>query len=589
MQNSTTGPEEEPDNGKNQRGHGPVDSTDSELMQSRRELEEVRKELEACKRELIGKERAMAKLEEKLAQLQDANSLSKKEARLVRMASEMERAQEIATMGSWVLEVDTGEVTWTPELHRMFGQDASCPVPTLEQQKGWYSEASYNAMVEAVKRTSKDGSPYNIELEVKRRDGTNGVLRSIGEAERDESGRIVRLRGVAQDISEIKEAEAKLKHALEQEKAAQIYKDQFLANMSHELRTPLNGVVGFASLLREEGLDAQTREDYVRTIENCSGQLLNLINDIVDIAKIEAGEIKLDSRNFNLAKLTRETAATLEAIQAEKSKEHIQLKTYIPDGSENLEIYSDPLRIQQILINLLSNALKFSNEGTIEFGYDTGDRGVEFFVKDEGIGIAPERMELIFQRFEHLEGTTQKYEGTGLGLSISRGLAGLLGATLDVESELGVGSVFRLLLPLNPKTTTTKASVTTIPERKQGEPKAFTVLVAEDELVNQRLIKRTLRNTAYGLHFANNGEEAVQLYREHPEVSVILMDIRMPVMDGLEAAREILAHDPDARIIAQTAYAMREEREEFTRAGFVDYLAKPYRAEELIELIEKWA
>lgn len=414
----------------------------------RQEIERLNAALESDKRELLEKEDVLSSLTEELSTLRKGNLLSDKEASLERMTAEMERAQEMATMGSWVLEVESGKVFWTPELHKMFGQDPSCPVPDIEEQKHCYTKASYKTMVAAANRMIQDGKPYNVELEIIRRDGTKGMLRSIGEIEKDESDRIVRLRGVAQDISEIKEAEAKLKYALEQERAAKIYKDQFLANMSHEIRTPLNGVVGFASLLRDEDLDATTRNEYIDTIESCSKQLLNLIDDIIDVAKIEAGEIKIKKQFFNLAELMHEIANTLNTIRQDMNKEHIRLETHIPEGSETLKIYSDPLRIQQILTNLLNNALKFSHKGTIDFGFKLIDESVEFFVRDEGIGIEPERRELIFERFEHFEGTTYKYEGTGLGLSISLGLTQLLGGSLSVESELGEGSTFRLKIPL---------------------------------------------------------------------------------------------------------------------------------------------
>lgn len=561
----------------------------SELAHSRQEVARLTRELESCKKQLTVQEEALSAVKAQLKSARRGNKISEKEARLERMANEMERAQEMATMGSWVLEVETGEVTWTPELHRMFGQDPSCPVPTLEQQETWYTKKSWNAMIEAVTRTSQDGSPYNIELETIRRDGTVGILRSIGEAERDESGRIVRLRGVAQDISDIKEAEAKLKTALEQEKAALIYKDQFLANMSHEIRTPMNGIVGFASLLRDEDLDAETRDDYINTIESCSNQLLNLIDDILDLAKIEAGEIKIEKKPFHMAKLIKETAKTLETIQGDKGKQHIHLAIHIPEGSEEIEIHSDQLRIQQILTNLLSNALKFSEKGRIDFGYELEDEAVEFFVKDEGIGISPERIKLIFKRFEHFEGTDVKYEGTGLGLSISEGLAKILGATLSVESELGVGSVFRLRVPFKR---------TSEPENNRNQTKAetpgkqlrnCTVLVVEDELMNLKFIERALKQTELKTFVAHNGKEAVETYRKHPEIDVVLMDIRMPIMDGHAATQEILKFDGDAKIVAQTAYAMREEREKFIHDGFVDYISKPYQAANLIEIIKKWA
>lgn len=562
-----------------------ADGTDQSLQQ---ELERVSLELESCRKELLEKNKALSDLRDQLESLSEHNSLSEKEAALKQITADMEKAQEMATMGSWVLEVDTGKVTWTPELHRMFGQDPSCPVPTLEEQEHWYTKQSWDAMIEAVTRTSEDGSPYNIELETIRRDGTTGILRSIGKAERDASGRIVRLRGVAQDISEIKETETQLRLALEKEKAAQIYKDQFLANVSHEIRTPMNGVVGFASLLRDDDLDSETRNDYINTIESCSNQLLNLIDDIIDIAKIEAGEIQIEEKPFNLATLTLETAAILEAEKQNKDKGHIDVLIHIPEGSEELQICSDPLRIQQILTNLLSNALKFSNKGTIEFGYELKATAVEFFVKDQGIGIEKERIKLIFQRFEHLEGTIRKYEGTGLGLSISEGLAELLGAKISVDSEFGVGSNFRLEIPLNTATDSKIKQALSGSEHSIKSTQSSTLLVVEDEQVNRKFIERVLRSTSYRVLYAENGEEAIRTYRAHPEIDLVLMDIRMPIMNGDVAAQEILKADSAAKIIAQTAFAMRDERDEFLKIGFVDYISKPYKAEELRGIIQKW-
>jgi len=573
--------------------HAEADSSDSELKKTRRELERSIQELEDCKKKLSQKEQALSELGDELHELHelhDSNPLNKKEAAVERMVADMQRAQEMATMGSWVLDVETGEVTWTQGLHKMFGQDPTCPVPTLEEQKSFYPAASWNAMIKAVARTCEDGSSYNIELETIRQDGSIGILHSIGEAERDESGRIVRLRGVAQDISNIKETEAKLKLALEQEKAAQIYKDQFLANMSHEIRTPMNGVVGFASLLRDEDLDSETRNEYINTIESCSNQLLKLIDDILDIAKIEAGEVEIYKKSIDLETLTHEIAASLEAIMGDKGKDHLRLVTRVPEGPERLRIYSDPLRIQQILTNLLNNALKFSDKGTIEFWFELKDESVDFFVRDEGIGIEPERIKHIFERFQHFEGTTKKYEGTGLGLSISKGLAKLLGATLTVESALGVGSLFRLKIPREAEAPTAKKKKKTdsMPEGESIEIRSCTVLVAEDEEINQKLIQRILKSTPFKILTAHNGEQAIQTYRKHPEIDVVLMDIRMPIMNGDVAAQEILKINQDAKIIAQTAYAMQEDLEKFLQIGFVDCITKPYKIKEFQAMLNKW-
>jgi len=531
----------------------------------RDELEKTRLALKVCKKEL-----------------------SDKSVALERVTLDYDRAQEMAKLGTWVLDVDTGRVTWSAGLHKIFGQKASSPVPTLVEQESWYTEKSWQAMMEAVERTSRDGSPYDMELDFIHRDGSIGKLLSKGAAERDESGKIIRLRGVALDISEIVEAETMLRLALKKAQAAQVYKDQFVANMSHEIRTPMNGIIGFAGLLREENLDTETKDQCVNTIESCCAQLLNLIDDIIEISKIEAGEIKIEKKPFNLGKLIRETAATLTSIKDSKGKAHIRLVPHIPNGSEEVLINSDSLRIQQILINLLGNALKFSEKGTIEFGYKLKEEAVEFFVKDEGIGIDPKRIELIFERFEHLEGTDIKYEGTGLGLSISKGLSEKLEAKLSVESELGVGSLFRLEIPV--KIIVSSENIKTQPpsEFVSIKNQQCTVLVVEDELANQNLIKIVLEKGQLNVLYAYDGEEAVRSYREHPEINVVLMDIRMPGMSGDEAAQEILKLDANAKIIAQTAYAMHKDREAFLKLGFVDYISKPYRPTELLTLIKQW-
>lgn len=551
-------------------------------------LNRVTQELESCKRELEKNKKLVATLEEQLRNSERDLPFNEKYAAAQRLATDMERAQEMATMGSWVLEVKTGHVTWTPELHRMFGQDPSCPVPTLEEQEHWYTKRSWDLMNKAISRTSRDGSPYNLELETIRRDGTKGILRSIGEAERDENGQIVRVRGVAQDISSIKESEKQLKLALEEMKAVQTYKDQFLSNMSHEIRTPMNAVVGFASLLRDGDLDDASRNEYIDTIENCSNQLLHLIDDIIDLAKIEAGEIQFDEQAFNVSSLISETASCALAIKEHLNKPDIRIETRIPEGTENLVIQSDSTRLQQMLMNLLGNALKFSHRGTIELGYELSDEMICFYVKDEGIGIRNDRLNLIFDRFEHIEDEVTKYDGTGLGLAITKGLASLLGATLTVDSKIGYGSTFKIHLPLKivgKKLDGTAAAATKAAEQETRPGK---LLIVEDEITNQKFITRALKKSAHEMIYAKDGQEAVEAYRANPGIQLVLMDIRMPKMNGDLAAQEILRFDKEARIVAQTAYAMQNEQEELLKIGFVDYLAKPYRAEDLKAMIHKW-
>ena len=645
--------------------------------------------------------------------------LADKERELEQVTDDFEKAQEIGNLGSWILHVKSGKVEWSAQQHRIFGQDPSKPVPSLEEQESWYTARSWKAMNAAVERSIKTGCPYSIELEAIRKDGSIATLISKGQTECDENGEVVILRGIALDVSEskilenelraqkkfadevcrlspagifihhqehdslvfaneqfssilgyssddfqgdakevfeslvhpddttqlkevrssykggprvqksecrfknsdgrwvwcglieapfkldaegnlisticvlmdineIKENESKLKLALKQAKVAQVYKDQFLSNMSHEIRTPMNGVVAFSSLLREDDIDSVTRNEYIDRIDSCSNQLLNLIDDIIDNAKIEAGELKIEKKAFSLEKLTRDTIETIEKLKAKKGKAHLSLSVSMPEGNENHKIYSDPLRIQQILINLLTNALKFSDKGNIELGYEISDDGIAFYVEDEGIGIAPERVALVFERFEHLEGKDKKYEGTGLGLSISKGLANLLGGDFRLQSEHGVGSRFELSLPIE------LIEEDEVPKEKEAVPLAqstkvsSTLLVVDDEETNRDVFSLILRKKPFDVLFASDGEEAVEVYRSHPEIDLVLMDIRMPIMTGEEAAQEILKINADAKIIAQTAFAMQEEKDRLKSLGFIDHLSKPYRLKDLMAIISRW-
>ena len=510
------------------------------------------------------------------------------EKELERLTQGFEKAQEIAGVGSWVLDIRTGEVEWSAEQHRMFGQDPAKSVPSLEEQETWYTKKSWAAMNEAIQRSLETGCPYSIELEFIRKDGSMGILLSQGKTENDENGRVVMLRGVAHDITEAKVNESKLKTALKQAKASQVYKDQFLANMSHEIRTPMNGVVAFASLLRDDDLDDVTRNSYIDRIESCSDQLLNLIDDIIDNAKLEAGELKIDKSFFELGKLMLDISGTVEELKSTKAKDAIQFITTIPEDCERLTVHSDALRIQQILMNLLTNSLKFSESGCLEFSCQKMCNAIRFTVKDEGIGIAEDKLEQIFERFEHLDGRERKYEGTGLGLSISKGLSELLGGSLKVESALGVGSTFYFELPLGAVGSEVAGEAPqneVRPEYGEGES---TILVVDDESINLEVLGLILRSKPIKVLFAENGEEAVRVYRENPGIGMVLMDIRMPGMSGDIAAKEILEFDKDAKIVAQTAYAMQEERDRFMKIGFVDHLAKPYKHDDLINMVETW-
>lgn len=406
--------------------------------------------------------------------------------------------------------------------------------------------------------------------------------------EYDSNGDLISFIGVFIDISEKKKVEEQLVKSVKIAEAANIYKNQFLANMSHEIRTPMNGIVGFADLLKVDNLTPLTRNRYIDIIKNSSNQLLNLINDIIDVSKIEADELKLSMKPCNLNKLVSNLEVTYAEIKHLKDKGHINITASIPKKHKELIIETDPLRLQQVLVNLINNALKFSEKGTIEFGFDIIDNSISFFVKDAGFGIPQEKIDLIFNRFEQLEQVDPgKNEGTGLGLAISKGIVDLFEGKFEVQSVVGKGTTFSFTLPL---VIVEESNIITSDYIIEDFKTAFrnkTILVAEDDPINIEFFKAIFSDIPCEVLYATQGNEAVKLYLKHSNIDVVLMDIKMPVLNGVEAAKQILAHDKQAKIIAQTANAMASDADKYLNYGFVDYISKPINKDKLLNKIVK--
>ncbi|MDQ8209017.1 chemotaxis protein CheB [Coraliomargarita sp. SDUM461003] len=433
----------------------------------------------------------------------------------------------------------------------------------------------------------KGGQQSQYDFKYQRQDGVTIWCRSVKCVfERDRAGNVLSYIGVIADITDEKAAEGKLKEAIKAADTAAIYKDQFLANMSHEIRTPLNGIVGFSEILRDDSLEQEMRHEYLDIIQSCSGQLLRLIDDIINLSQIEAGELKLEVKECKLSNVIESLKTTFDNLKRRKDKAHIEFKETVPPEAKDIIIETDGHRLQQVLINLLSNALKFSDEGVIEFGYRQLGDSIEFFVQDQGIGISEDRMEVIFERFEHLEDMVKNYEGTGLGLSLSLGIVQLLGGSMHVESKLGEGSTFSFRIPYeSAHVVTPQSAASAMPAAHVDEKaiKQLKLLVVEDDKMNQAFFATLLNRMDLDFVIASDGKEAVELVRTQGGFDVILMDIRMPVMNGEEAAAEILKLDSNAKIIAQTANAMYEDKAKYLKQGFCDYITKPINAKVLKE------
>ena len=383
--------------------------------------------------------------------------------------------------------------------------------------------------------------------------------------------------------------EIRLKLAKDQAIESDRLKTSFLANMSHEIRTPMNGIIGFSQLLEDEELSPERRKTFIDVIHSSTNQLLAVINDVIDFSKIESGQLSINSVTINLHQLLKNLLVTYENERKLKNKFDIELKfeeSFLPEES-NIE--GDFIRLRQILGNLLGNAIKFTNAGTIEFGYFLQESFIIFYVKDTGKGIAKDKLRVIFERFrQEEESPTRRFGGTGLGLSISKGLVELMGGKMWVESDEGKGSCFYFSIPY---ISTVNSLLNNSSEKNSINDLDLTgkvMLVAEDVDLNIEYIKELLDETGVEILPAKDGQEAIDIFNSTTKIDIILMDIQMPILNGYEAVQEIRKKNSTIPIIAQTAYAFAEDKQKCFDAGCNDYLRKPFLKKELFEKIAKF-
>ena len=458
--------------------------------------------------------------------------------------------------------------------------------------------------------------PFSMEYRLRHADGTYHWIRDDGNARYDSEGRFVGYIGFCVDISTQKEVAAELEQyrhhleslveertsalmlAKEAAETANKAKSAFLANMSHELRTPMNGIMGMTNIALRHATDAKLR-DQLGKIDSASQHLLSIINDILDISKIEAERLTLEQNNFVLADVLK----VLTTLVGDKvSEKGLQLSINLPADIAILALRGDPLRLGQILLNFASNAVKFTEQGSIRVGVrlieDAADRVVlRIEVADTGIGIAAEDQKRLFVSFEQADGSmTRKYGGTGLGLAISKRLARLMGGTVGVESQVGVGSKFWVTLPfgksLNPQRPLpvapplpNQSALEELLEKYSGTR----ILLAEDDPINQEVSHDILAEAGLAVEIAEDGRVAVDLARQ-TRYALILMDMQMPNLNGLDATRAIrkLPGYGQIPILAMTANAFDEDRLRCIEAGMNDHIGKPVDPDKLFRTVLKW-
>ncbi len=403
----------------------------------------------------------------------------------------------------------------------------------------------------------------------------------VEERRTDDGGLI----GLRVDITDMKQQAEALEVAVRRAESANRAKSDFLANMSHEIRTPLNGVLGLAEVLSRTQLDPMQR-DLVRTVINSAGALNQILSDILDFSRLEAGKVEIEARDFTLADLVRDTAALFEPAARDKG---IAVAVRMDPACEG-DVTGDPTRIKQILTNLLSNALKFTEAGKIQLCVDAlGEARYRFQVIDSGVGFDAELAERLFDRFEQADSSiTRRFGGTGLGLAICRQLAELMGGTISATGEPGLGATFTLALPL-PKAQ--PAPIAVAPEAERPSGAGLRVLVADDNPTNRKVAELILGAAGIEVVCVQDGIEAVAAF-EDQRFDVILMDLQMPRMDGLSAIRKIRDYEADTGaprtpVMVLSANVMREHISASTQAGADGHLGKPFRAEELISAVAR--
>jgi signal transduction histidine kinase/CheY-like chemotaxis protein len=360
-------------------------------------------------------------------------------------------------------------------------------------------------------------------------------------------------------------------------------KTAFLQNISHEIRTPMNSIIGFSQLLKDKKVTETEREQYLEMIANSSDMLLNIVNEVLDISMIETGNITLNKNSVLLNSLLDELFISHKPLI--NSNISFSVSKGLPDPLSL--IFTDVVKVRQILNNLLSNAIKFTEKGHITFGYSLVNDELEFFVEDTGMGIDQDFHDKIFERFRKIgQDSIKLYDGVGLGLAICQGNVNLLKGKIWIESEPGKGSTFYFSIPYEHVDYEKTEMI-----RKPGINKNLsniTILLAEDDEINFLYIREIFKGTGAEVIHAVNGKDAVEICRNNDNIDIVLIDIKMPVMNGYEAIKQIREFRSDLPIIAQTAFALSNEMLKAFNAGSNDYISKPFKKEQLLALVSKY-
>jgi PAS domain S-box-containing protein len=446
-----------------------------------------------------------------------------------------------------------------------------------------HTSASFSTMWHSL----RTGKVWKSEFRNRKKDGTqfweNVSISPLITSNGSTSNYII----IQEDITEKKHLISELIRAKEKAEESDRLKSAFLANMSHEIRTPMNGILGFAGLLEDPGLTGDEQKEYITIIEKSGARMLNIINEIIDISRIESGQIEVVINKVNINEQVKEVFDILK-LDADAKGLKLTFNNSLTDQTALMN--TDQEKLYAILINLVKNAIKYTDKGTIEFGYVVGP-DLTFYVKDTGIGIPPDRQKAVFERFIQADiMDLQARQGAGLGLSIAKAYVEMLGGKIRVESELGKGSVFYFSLPFDVKPDEKKVAnsinITNEEDHMTNHVETdLKILIVEDDETSKKYLTTVISKISRNILHAFSGDQAVEICLNTPDIDLVLMDIRMPGMNGYDATQKIRQFNKEVIIIAQTAFGLIRDREKSLEAGCNDHLSKPIKRDELLALI----
>ena len=436
-----------------------------------------------------------------------------------------------------------------------------------------------------------NGYISNLEMTFKHKEGRQLDTIVNGRIGKNTDGTFKQTHCILSDISERKVYEKQLHLAKSKAEESDRLKTAFLANMSHEIRTPMNAILGFSNLLREPSISKDEMFDYVSIINQRGNDLLQIISDIIDISRIEAGDIRMVMEKISINHLIKEIHASFLKILEFNDKSHIRLLLDADSLPDEAVIEADSVRLKQVFENLLQNAIKFTSDGFIKIGYKKSYNSIEFFIQDSGIGIEPDKQKIVFERFRQANDThTRDFGGTGLGLAISKNIVNLLGGEMTLTSTIGKGTTFFFTLPYSNELMEDAINTDGIKDAiyDQLDLSGKTILIVEDVSSNYIFLESVLNRFNATIIWAKDGLSAIDIAKNNPDIDLVLMDIRMPGINGYIATTRIREFNPDIPIIAQTAYALSDDREKAISAGCNDYLAKPINLNDLKSMLAKY-